>query len=192
MADVLEKEGSGSTKIVGASISGAETNYVDATDNGAIHSNLRNNSGQEIGVTGSPLVTSTTNGATEITALNQLNKLQNIEDTTYPIKNNTDSMKDSLLLVRDTTQNLDTNFDSTLSSRASEATLSALNNKVHQNFGDGTNGIRTASSIADHEGVPFADTNPLPVLGINSLVPLKFSEVEITAVDGSNNPTTLS
>lgn len=58
MADLNELQSSQPVKVAGASSTGAETNFVDATNNGALHVNLRNGSGTEIGLPASPVSTS--------------------------------------------------------------------------------------------------------------------------------------
>lgn len=64
MADLSDLNAAQTVKIAGASSAGTETNFVDATAAGGVHANLRNNSGTEIGVAGSPIVSSdTSNGS---------------------------------------------------------------------------------------------------------------------------------
>ena len=57
MADLNDSQASQSVKIIGADSSGAEQVPVQSTTNGAIHTNLRNGDGVEIGVLATPLIT---------------------------------------------------------------------------------------------------------------------------------------
>lgn len=56
MADLTDLQAAETVKIVGASTLGVESTPVSATTNGALHSNLRDNSGNEIGITTNPLI----------------------------------------------------------------------------------------------------------------------------------------
>lgn len=55
MADLGDKDSSLTVKLTGAATSGAESNFVDATTNGGMHVNLRNNAGTEIGTPSNPV-----------------------------------------------------------------------------------------------------------------------------------------
>lgn len=57
MADLTDIQAAGSTKIIGSDATGLETNPVNATANGGLHTNLRDASGNEIGVQGNQLKT---------------------------------------------------------------------------------------------------------------------------------------
>lgn len=57
MADLTDIQASQSVKIVGSASTGAEQTPVQSTTNGALHSNLRNNAGTELGTDSNPLVT---------------------------------------------------------------------------------------------------------------------------------------
>ncbi len=48
MADLTDLQAAITAKIAGANSSGVESNFIDSTPNGALHTNLRNNSGVEI------------------------------------------------------------------------------------------------------------------------------------------------
>ena len=53
--DLSEIQSSETVKVVGSSSTGAEQTPVQSTSNGALHSNLRNNAGTEIGTTANPV-----------------------------------------------------------------------------------------------------------------------------------------
>ena len=55
MADLTSKDSSQNITIVGASTTGVESNYVDATSAGGLHTNLRNSAGTEIGTASNPV-----------------------------------------------------------------------------------------------------------------------------------------
>lgn len=55
MSDLTEQQASQAVKITGATTSGAENNYVTADINGNMFINLRNSSGNETGISGTPL-----------------------------------------------------------------------------------------------------------------------------------------
>lgn len=55
MADLNELQAAGATKIVGSDGTGLETNPVNATANGGLHSNLRNQAGTEVGTASDPI-----------------------------------------------------------------------------------------------------------------------------------------
>lgn len=55
MADLSDINSSLATKITGANSSGDETNFVQATGSGGLHTNLRNSSGTELGTASNPL-----------------------------------------------------------------------------------------------------------------------------------------
>lgn len=55
MADASEKNTSSSTKITGANASGTESNYVEATAAGGLHTNLRSADGTELGTNSNPI-----------------------------------------------------------------------------------------------------------------------------------------
>ena len=55
MADITTKDRAGSTKIIGSDTLGNENTYVEATDAGGIHANLRDNSGTEFGTEANPI-----------------------------------------------------------------------------------------------------------------------------------------
>lgn len=55
MADLTSKEASQSVKISGANASGEESNYVESTPAGGIHTNLRNSAGTEVGTNANPI-----------------------------------------------------------------------------------------------------------------------------------------
>jgi hypothetical protein len=58
MADLSDTNSAQSVKIIGADSSGVEQTPVQSTSTGSLHSNLRNQAGDEIGVVGAPLVVS--------------------------------------------------------------------------------------------------------------------------------------
>lgn len=98
MSDLTDLQASQSVKIAGAASSGAETNYVNATDNGALHTNLQDSAGAETGVIGNPLVTSTTNGALETTQQDVLTAIEinnNLYSRILPLLNNGNFLKDA-------------------------------------------------------------------------------------------------
>lgn len=55
MADLSDIQAAGVTKIVGSDSSGVEQTPVQSTSNGALHSNLRNNAGTEVGTVLTPI-----------------------------------------------------------------------------------------------------------------------------------------
>jgi hypothetical protein len=55
MADLSDTDSAGSVKIIGSNTSGVETTPVNATVNGGLHINLRDNAGTESGTSGNPL-----------------------------------------------------------------------------------------------------------------------------------------
>lgn len=65
MADLNEQNSSQSVKLTGASLSGAESNYINADANGNIFANLRNASGNEAGTSSAPLRTDPTGTTTQ-------------------------------------------------------------------------------------------------------------------------------
>lgn len=71
-----------------------------------------------------PLYTQTTNSALETTQQQALDELQTID-------NSLDNIETYSLSTRNAVQSIDTDFDTQLSTRASEATLSAINNKLN-------------------------------------------------------------
>lgn len=56
--DLAEKEAASITKVVGSDSAGVEQTPVQSTSNGALHTNLRDNSGGELGTIDNPLYTS--------------------------------------------------------------------------------------------------------------------------------------
>lgn len=57
MAELSEKDASGSTKLVGSDASGNENNFANVTAQGGLHANLRDNSGAELGTADNPIYT---------------------------------------------------------------------------------------------------------------------------------------
>ena len=55
MADLSDLQAAQSIKVIGADSAGVEQTPVHSTSHGGLHTNLRNNSGTEIGTSGSPL-----------------------------------------------------------------------------------------------------------------------------------------
>lgn len=55
MADLSDIQAAGSTKIIGSDNTGLETTPVQATTAGALHTNLHDNAGTEVGTSGNPL-----------------------------------------------------------------------------------------------------------------------------------------
>lgn len=55
MADLTDLQAAETVKIAGANTSGSESNFVDSTNAGALHVNLRNNAGTETGISTTPI-----------------------------------------------------------------------------------------------------------------------------------------
>jgi len=55
MADLVDKNSALVVKVTGADSSGNETNFIEATANGGVHTNLRDTAGTEIATTSNPL-----------------------------------------------------------------------------------------------------------------------------------------
>lgn len=70
MADLTDIQAAESVKIIGSSSAGVESTPVNATSNGALHSNLRNDAGTEIGFLASTgTITSVAASITSVTLL---------------------------------------------------------------------------------------------------------------------------
>lgn len=57
MSDISDNNSALTTKIVGANSTGVEQTPIQSTDNGAIHSNLRDSSGLELATSSNPFIT---------------------------------------------------------------------------------------------------------------------------------------
>lgn len=57
MADLTDIQAAGSVKIIGANSSGSENVPVQSTNTGSLYTNLRDNSGNELGTVGNPIYT---------------------------------------------------------------------------------------------------------------------------------------
>lgn len=99
------------------------------------HDNLNANANLQVGNAdvsiGNPVPTSTTNGATEATLQSANSHLANIESDV---------------------DSINVKFDATISTRASEATLSDLNGKFNNGYGSAAGGVRVASQIGNSGG----------------------------------------
>lgn len=86
MADLSDLQAAQTIKIAGASTSGGESAFVESTNNGGLHTNLRDNSGAEIGVTGNPLITNANleGGQLVPTITNQFRIRYNTTNITVP------------------------------------------------------------------------------------------------------------
>ncbi len=65
MADLTDLQAAQTIKIAGSDSTGVEDNFVNATSNGGLHTNLRNDSGTEIGTSLTPLRTDPTGTTTQ-------------------------------------------------------------------------------------------------------------------------------
>lgn len=80
MADLNELQSAQTVKIVGSDVSGVEQTPIKSTGSGALHTNLRDSAGTEIGTTTDPLIMRSVNDLVpqefdevEITAVNGSN-----------------------------------------------------------------------------------------------------------------------
>lgn len=56
MADLNESQAAGMTKVIGSDATGQEQTPVQSTSNGGLHTNLRDNSGAELGTVANPII----------------------------------------------------------------------------------------------------------------------------------------